>query len=124
MPIGIGNGGTEAAFDAKAMLQAMAGPAGQDRCAGNFFWLDFAYSPVRNVPISNQAPQDLREQIFEHGNAACFPFEIVIALDSVPATATDALNLVKRGLKRVSAGLRWRGLPAGCIALLPYPLTP
>jgi hypothetical protein len=122
-PVGISGGGTEAAFDAKAMVQAMTGPAEEYRCAGNFFWIDLSYSPVRNVPIGTQALTDLMDQVFKPGKCSSFPFEIVIAVDSAPATAADAVNICKHGLKRVSPCLRWRGRPAGCIALTPYPLS-
>jgi hypothetical protein len=122
-PLGINGGGTEAAFDARAMVQAMAGAAGEYRCAGNFFWINFSYSPSRNVPISANALQDLQDQVFVNGNIKSFPFEIVIAVDAAPATAADAAALCKHGLKRVSPCLRWRGRPAGCIALTPYPLS-
>eukprot|EP00972_Heterocapsa_arctica_P115978 16450741-Heterocapsa_arctica.AAC.1 len=113
MAVGISGGGMEAAFDAKTMIQALTGPAQEYRCGGNFFWVDFSYSPVRNVPISTGALKDLQQQIFEADNIAAFPFEIVVALDSVPATVTDAANICKNGLKRVSPCLRWRGRPAG-----------
>ena len=122
MPLGISNGGTEAAFDGKAMIQAMSGPGGEYRCGGNFFWIDGSYSPVRNVPFSVQALKDLQDQVFKDDIAA-FPFEIVIAVESVPTTAAEAANLCKHGLKRVSPCLRWRGRPASCIALTPYPLS-
>jgi hypothetical protein len=124
MPLGISSGGTEAAFDGKAMIQAMTGPAGEYRCAGNFFWLDLSYVPIRNVPIGTQTLKDLQNQIFANEKpVATFPFEIVIAVDAAPATAAEAANLCKHGLKRISPCLRWRGRPAGCIALTPYPLS-
>jgi hypothetical protein len=124
MPCGIDSGGTEAAFDAKAMMKAMNGPGGEYRCGANFFWVDFSYSPVRNVPISLQALRDLQDQVFEGDNVvASFPFEIVVALESAPTTIAEAADICKHPLKRVSPCLRWRGRPAGCIALTPYPLS-
>jgi hypothetical protein len=122
-PLGINAGGTEAAFSASAMVLAMNGAAGEYRCAGNFFNINFSYSPSRNVPIGVNALQDLQDQVFVNGNVKSFPFEIVIAVDAAPATVADVANIFKQGLKRVSPCLRWRGRPAGCIAMTHYPLS-
>lgn len=102
-PLGLDSGATEAAFDAEMLVQAMSGPAKEYRCAGNFFWLDFRYSPVRNVPIALGALQDLQQQVFVRGNVQVFPFEVVVALAQAPATGADASDLCKSGgLLRVS----------------------
>ena len=119
MPLGLHNGGMEAAFDKDALMQALAGPGKEYRCGGNFWWLDFSYSPVRNIPISTGALHDLRHQIFEQDDFAAFPFEILIALESAPATAADAASLCRSGiLKRVSPCLRWCGRPAGIVTVI------
>ena len=104
-PLGVGDGGSQAAFNAQEAVTALASPSQTYKCGGNLFFHNTLASLSYQTPVNAGQVAEIMKFHFKPGSvASIFPFELVVAVSAHETSSTknllDAMGKFERLSRR------------------------
>ena len=92
-PLGVGDGGSQAAFNAQEAVTALASPSQTYKCGGNLFFHNTLASLSYQTPVNAGQVAEIMKFHFKPGSvASIFPFELVVAVLAHETSGTKPVS--------------------------------